>query len=187
MKAMKYAALGIAVVALSALVFISCRQKGGKLALLEVTPASAIIATGTSQQFAATAIFSDGTALVWTSAANWTTDNPDVTIGNTFGSYGLTTSSSIMSGTTSTVTIKATDIANNISGEATLYVTVPQTITVSPNPIVPYMTTGTSHQFASTALLSAGTMTTTQDLTSLATWTTITTDPTIAKIGRAHV
>jgi hypothetical protein len=82
------------------------------------------------------------------------------------------------------ITITARETANGISGQATLYVVIPQKITVAPSPRVPYinMNTSTSHQFTATALLSAGTgtatVTATQDLTSSPTvsWTSSDTD-----------
>ncbi len=172
MKILKYGSIIIAALLAAAIGFTSCGNSGGTLASITVTPADPTIATGTKKQFTALATFSDGTVIDWTTAAAWTTSNPEVTIGNSFGSYGL--AASLATATTVTFTIKATDTINNISGTTTLYVTDPQSIAVTP--ANPYMSVGKTHQFKATATLpdlsTGGTTTTTQDLTTYATWTT---------------
>ncbi len=172
MKILRYESI-VAVVLLAAAIGFSSCSRGGKMASISVTPANPTIATGTKQQFTAVATFSDGTTIDWTTAAAWSTSGAAVTIGNSLGSYGLASATSLLSGTTNTITITATDTVNNISGTATLYITDPQSIAITPPN--PFMAIGTAHQFTATAtlLLSDLTNTTTQNLTSFAAWTTI--------------
>jgi uncharacterized protein YjdB len=106
-----------------------------------------------------------------------------VTISNTAGSNGLATS--LASGTTGTVTINAIDTANNISGTSAIYVTVPQSIAVTP--ANPHMAISTAHQFTATAelLLSSGTTTTMQNLTSSPSMSWSSSDNTVATVANA--
>jgi hypothetical protein len=103
-------------------------------------------------------------------------------MGNTLGTFGLATS---LATGTGTFIITATDEVNNISGTATLYITDPKSIAITP--ANPFMAIGTTHQFTATAtlLLSDLTNTTTQNLTSFATWTS--TDPAIATISSTGI
>ena len=167
MRILRYGSIVAVVLLAAAMGLMSC-SRGGKLASISVTPANPTIAKGTTQQFKALAIFSDGTTLDWTTAAAWSSsDSTAVTIGHSLGTYGLATT--LVSGSTSTgtFTITATDIANNISGTATLTVKDPISITITP--ANPFMSVGTKHQFKTEALLdlaSDSTTTITQDLTS---------------------
>jgi hypothetical protein len=172
MRILRYGSIVAVALLAAAIGFMSC-SRGGKLASISVTPANPTIAAGTKQQFKAVATFSDGTEIDWTTAAIWSSsDSKSVTIGNSLGTHGLATS--IVSGTTNTITITATDAANNISGTVTLYITNPQSISITP--ANPFMAFGTTHQFKATATLpdlsTGGTTTITQDLTTFATWTT---------------
>lgn len=175
MKISKYYAAGALAFLVAGAGLISCLS-GGKLQSITVTPSPATIAPGTTQQFTATARFSDGTTLNWTSAAFWETSSPDeVQIGNELGKYGLATSltDTIAIVTEGTYTITATDTVNRISGIATLNVEHPDFISVTPTN--PFMEKGTSHQFSALAnFVSNGTDTVTQDLTSspTVTWST---------------
>jgi hypothetical protein len=152
---------------------IGCAE-GGKMAGITLTPASKVIAEGKTQQFEATAVFSDGTTLTWTSAVLWTiTPDSGVTIGNTFGTYGLVTS---VSGTGDFI-VTATDAANGISHSVLLHVRRPEISITPANAYLPVNNGSNAkykHQFAATGTMeiSAGTGTTTVDLTSSVTWTT---------------
>lgn len=186
MKILRYGSIATVALLAAAIGFMSCAN-GGKLESIRVTPADPTIARGTHLQFSALAIFSNGTAIDWTTAAIWSSsDATAVTVGNALGTYGLATSLVTGTTTTGTFTITATDTANHISGTATLYITDPQSIAITP--ANPYMATGTAHQFKATAtlLLSDLTNTTTQNLTSSPTlsWSVDnTTDNTTAAIS----
>ena len=166
MKILKYCILIAAVISVAAMGSVSC-LRGGTLSSITVTPANPTIAYETKQQFTATATFSDGTTLNWTTAATWkSSDDSSAVISNTTGSNGIATS--LASGTTGTITITATDAVNNISGTATLHIANPQSIAVTPSN--PFMAIGTTYQFTATAAFPDNNE---QNLTSFATWTTI--------------
>jgi len=172
MKILKYGSIAVAALLAAAIGFMSCGNAGGTLSSITVSPADPTIATGTKKQFTALATFSDGTVIDWTTAAAWSTsDATSVTIGNALGTYGLVTS--LVTGTTGTFTITATDTVNNISGTAKLRVKDPISITITP--ANPFMASGITHQFKATATLAdlstGDTTTITQDLTTFATWT----------------
>lgn len=180
MKILRYGSIVAVALLAVAIGFMSC-SRGGKLSTIVITPANPTIATGTTQQFSALAVFSNGTEINWTTAAAWTSsDVTSVTTGTVLGTYGLATS--LATGTTGTFTITATDTANHISGTTTLEVVDPQSIDITP--ANPYMAIiGATHQFTTTATLlsNLSNTTTTQNITSFATWTT--TDPTIATVS----
>ncbi len=178
MKKLKYIFVIAAISAGLAFGTNGCGNKGGKLIMITVTPSQAMIAKGTKQQFTATALFSDGTLLDWSSAATWNTSNQAaVTIGNEFGSYGTATAVlTAPTGSISTITIKATDLPNNMTGTAVLTVVDP--ISIAVKPANPFMAVNTGRQFkAEAVLLSSVTNTVTQNLTSHVTWTTVPGDP----------
>lgn len=161
---------------------MSC-ARGGKMTAITVSPASKVIAEGKTQQFEATAIFSDGTVLTWTSVVTWTiTPDKDITIGNTFGTYGLVTSTSGTTSGTGDFTVTATDATNGLSSSVVLHVRRPDIAITPANAFIPL---GVSHQFKATGtmVISEGTGTTTVDLTSSATWTIISDIPDIATVG----
>ncbi len=173
MKMLKYFILVAVAALLSVLAAVSC-IRGGKLDSIIITPDNPIIAIGTKQQFKATAHFTDGTALTWTSAANWTSSNPDaVAIGNVTGSFGVATS---LTGT-GAFTIIATDPANGIEDSTTLIVAEPDALELTPANA--FMAIGTTHQFIAAALFSNTSGT--QNLSSFATWKT--TVPSVATVS----
>jgi hypothetical protein len=173
MRNLKYAAIAVAISFFAAL--NGCGDKGGKLESIMVTPAEIMMVKGSTQQFKATAIFSDGTTVNWSAAATWSTSNSSVvSISNDLNSYGLATAPATAA--TGTVTITATDVPNNISGSAVFYVVDPVSITI--RPLNPHMAAGTNYQFKAKALLPNNTV---QDLASNITWTT--TDNTIATVN----
>jgi hypothetical protein len=143
---------------------MSC-LKGGTISSIEVTPANANLASGEMQQFIATAKFSDGTSLNWTSAVNWNSSNTAVAIvSNVTGSNGIVTAVAV---STATAIITATDLTNNLSGNATLAVNNPVTITVTPADQVISLATTTQLQFKAAAIFTPGTA---LDLTTLVFW-----------------
>jgi hypothetical protein len=180
MKVLKHVIIVIVLFFAAGTGFMSCKR-GGKLEQISVTPATTVIATGTTQQFYSQAFFSNGDVYDWTATTTWSSsDDTAASLSNTLGIYGLVTSS-----VTGTFIITATDTANSISGTATLTVKYP--ISISITPVNPFMAVSTSHQFSTTALLedvvSGGTATITQDLTSSPTLSWSVSDPTIVTIS----
>jgi hypothetical protein len=158
--------------------FTGCAD-GGKMAAIVISPETSVIAEGTTQQFEATAFFSDGTAMAWTTAVAWTiTPDEDAagtaTIGTAFGSYGLVTSSS----GTGDFTVTATDAANGLRATARVHVRRPDIAITPAKAYMPFnngVNLNYSHQFTATGtmFISENTGTTIVDLTSSVTWTTV--------------
>ena len=134
---------------------------GADLVSIEVTPTNPQIALGTSEQFAATGMFADGTTqdltaqVVWASSATGT-----CTISNDAGSHGLAHSAGL-----GDATITAT--LTGVSGTTTLTVSNAVLVSVEVSPTNPSIASGTSQQFAATGTFSDGTV---QDLTTEAVW-----------------
>ena len=133
------------------------------LSKIVVTPNPASITVGATQQFAATATYSDGSTKDVTATAAWTSSTPAAA---TVNSAGLATG--VATGSTN---ITAT--LNSISGSATLNVTS-VTISVTPNPAT--IDVGATQQFTATATYPNGS---TADVTATATWS-------IANTGSRH-
>ncbi len=125
------------------------------LSSVSVTPNSAAIAIGATQQFTATANYSDGSTKPVTSTATWSIDKTSVA---TLTPGGLATGVGAGSAT-------VTAAFGGMNGTATLNVTA-TTISVTPDPAS--FAVGATQQFAATAKYSDGT---TADVTSQATWT----------------
>lgn len=138
---------------------------------ISVTPATASVAAGLTQQFKATGTYSNNSTQDLTATATWMSSISSVTV-----TGGLATTS-----VAGSATITAT--MNGVSGTAALTVTAPtlQSIAVTPsNDIVPV---GTLTQFTATGTYSDQS---TQDLTATATWASSnTTEATIAPGGLA--
>jgi uncharacterized protein YjdB len=175
MKVFRSYILVVAVSFVASLGLMSC-LKGGTISSIEVTPANASMATGAMQQFIATARFTDGTTLNWTSAVNWTSSNTEVAIvSNTTGSNGIVTA--VADGT---AIITAVDATNSLSGNATLAVNTPVSITVTPANQVISLATTTQVQFTAKAIFTPGTE---LDLTTLVFWSS--SNPGVATISNA--
>lgn len=164
MKIVKYFILGTAVLLMVAIGLMSCRRSG-KLQAIEVTPANAIIpADFPPQPFTATAIFSDGSTLNWTTASTWSSDDKSIAIvSNVTGSNGFVTAR-----TASTTAITATDTANNISGHVILTVTTLPVISIAIEPIDAIISTGTTTQFKATGTFADASQP--MDFTNTVTW-----------------
>jgi len=88
------------------------------LVSIQVTPVSATIGIGATQQFTATGTYDDGSTQDLTSLVTWHSSNNQIAaVSNAAGSRGLATGVRI-----GTVTISAIDSATNITGTATLSV-----------------------------------------------------------------
>ena len=125
---------------------------------IAVTPGSATIPAGTTQQFTAMATFTDSSIQDVSSLATWSSSSGSVA---TVSSSGLAAAVSVGSST-------MTATMGSISGTGALTVgpAVLQSITLSPQNAT--MGKGTTLQFTATGNYSDGS---TQDLTSLVTWT----------------
>ncbi len=148
---------------------MSCKRSG-KLQVIEVAPVNAIIPGGSlpPQPFKATAIFSDGTTLDWTTASTWSSGDENIaTVSNALGSNGFVTALATTT-TTTTTTITATDTANNISGTVTLTVTVLPVVTIAIDPSDAIISSGTTTQFKAYGTLADGTSLV--DFTNTVTW-----------------
>ena len=126
-----------------------------------VTPGNPTIASGTTQQFIATANFTSGPAQDVTSSAVWTSGT---TATATIAPGGL--ASAVAPGTT---TITAT--FGGQSGNTDLTVGAATIASIAVTPAVPAIADGTTQQFTATATLTDGS---TQDVTTSADWTSAT-------------
>ena len=129
------------------------------VAKVTVTPATASLAPGATQQYTATATYSDNSQANVTSTATWTSSNTAVA---TVNASGLATAASAGSAS-------ITAAVGSVSGTAALTVTSPVTagqITVTPANAS--FDNGSTQQFTATEKMSDGTTT---DVTSSVTWT----------------
>jgi trimeric autotransporter adhesin len=122
-----------------------------------VTPANPSIAAGATQQFTATATFSDLTTQDVSSSVTWTSSDGSIA---TVSSSGL---ASTLTPGSSTITASLA----LVSGSTTLQVTAAALQSISVTPQNVSMATGTTAQLVATGSYSDGT---TQDLTGNATW-----------------
>ena len=125
------------------------------LSSVAVTPNPAAIEIGATQQFIATATYSDNSTKVVTTTASWKSANTGIATVNATG-----VATGVAAGPT---TVTAT--FNGVSGSATLNVTA-TTISISPNPAS--FAVGATQQFTATATTPGGSPT---DVTATATWT----------------
>jgi hypothetical protein len=133
---------------------------GAHLVSIEVTPTNPQIALGTSQPFAATGTFTDGTIQDITSEVTWDSSSATAQVSNAAGTQGLAESAAVGS-----ATITAT--LSGLSGSTTLTVSSAVLVSLAVTPTNPSIASGTSQPFAATGTFSDGTI---QDLTSEVTW-----------------
>jgi uncharacterized protein YjdB len=144
------------------------------LVSIAVTPAIPTIPLGTTEQFTATATYTDGSTQNITDTVQWSSDTPAAaTISNTAPTQGL--ASSVGEGT---ATITAT--TGSISGSTTVTVTAASLVSIAVTPAAASIALGTTQQFTATGTFTDGSI---QNLTSTATWssdaqTTATINPT---------
>ncbi|MFA5939319.1 MAG: Ig-like domain-containing protein [Sinimarinibacterium sp.] len=131
------------------------------LVRIEVSPTDPTVAKGTTLQFTATAVFSDGTTQNVTTGATWASSNTDVaTISNAAGS----------SGSVQTKAVGTTEISasyQNQTASSTLAVTDATVTSIEVTPANPSIAKGTTQQFTATATFTDAT---TQDITAQASW-----------------
>jgi uncharacterized protein YjdB len=128
------------------------------LASIAVTPAAMSIVAGATEQYTATATYSDGSTAGVTSTATWTSSNAAVATINTAGlATALTPGIS---------TVTAT--VGGVSGTAALTVTANTLTSIAVTPAAPSIAVGKTQQFTATATYSNGA---TANVSSTATWT----------------
>jgi trimeric autotransporter adhesin len=131
------------------------------LVSIAITPAIPSIALGTTEQFAATGTFTDGSTQNITGSVQWdSSDGSVATISNAASSQGMATS--VATGSSS---ISAT--SGSISASTTLTVSIVALVSITVNPANPSIALGTTQQFTATGTFTDGS---TQDLTTSATW-----------------
>lgn len=147
---------------------------GAAVSLVEVAPAAQSIAKGTAQQFAATALFTDGTTQDVTAAAAWTSSDTAIAeVGDAAGTKGLAQGVGV-----GEAQIRATYLGETDAG--TLTVTAAALTGVEIAPIEPTIAKGTTQQFVATAVFADGTK---QDVTATATWAS--SDQAVATVSNA--
>jgi hypothetical protein len=139
---------------------------------IAVTPATATVFVGKTQQFTATGTYSDGTTAPLTSTAAWQSSNTSVA---TVDSAGVATG--VAAGT---VTITATQEGK--SGSATLTVSAPVLQAITVTPATASVANGQTQQFTAIGTFSDGS---TANLTSTAMWKSSNTKVATVKNGLA--
>jgi trimeric autotransporter adhesin len=128
---------------------------------IAVTPITASVAAGRTQQFTATGTFTDTTTQDITDQVTWTSSDETVAqVSNADGSRGLAT-------TLKKGTAAVTATLGVISGSAILEVTDAELDSIAVTPITPSIALGLTQQFTATGTFSDQT---TQDLTTQVTW-----------------
>jgi hypothetical protein len=136
--------------------------KPATLQSISVTPASASVALGLTQQFTALGTYSTGTTQDLTSDATWFSSNTLVsTVSNTVGSRGLATTLA-----TGTAAISA-QFSGITSNSATLTVTAPALVSITVLPSNPSINVGFTKLFQAVGLFTDDSI---QDLTTTVTW-----------------
>jgi uncharacterized protein YjdB len=130
---------------------------GPTLVSIAISPASAVIPLGTSQQFTATGTYTDGSTQDLTSSATWSSSATAVA---PVSATGLVTANLL--GPTN---ISAT--SGSVSSSASATVTAPVLVSISISPVSASIADGTSEQFAATGTYSDGS---TQNLTDAVSW-----------------
>ncbi|MGA2740106.1 MAG: Ig-like domain-containing protein [Bryobacteraceae bacterium] len=126
------------------------------LTSISITPTTASVVAGYTDQFTATGTYSNGTTQNLTSTATWTSSAMSIS----------TVSGGLAAGLAQGIaTITAT--SGTISGSATLTVAAPVLTSISVTPTATSVPAGNLQQFTATGLYSNGT---TQNLTSTLTW-----------------
>ena len=131
------------------------------LSRVEVSPASASVAAGIEQRFAAVAVFSDGFVQTLTEDAQWSVgDGTVASVSNSAGTRGRTRG--LKAGTT---TVSAAYAGK--TGQANLAVTPAELVSLAVTPATASLPAGRTQQFTATGTF---TDSTTADLTSQVTW-----------------
>jgi len=144
------------------------------LVSIELSPVAPSVANGTTQQFAATGVFTDNTTQDLTTQVTWaSSDEAVATVSNDPGSNGLATAAAAGS-----TTVTAT--SGGVSGDTTLTVTEATLVSIEVSPTAPSLANGLTQQFAATGLFTDNS---TQDLTTQVTWAS--SDEAVATVSNA--
>ena len=127
------------------------------LSSIAVTPATASIAAGSTQQFIATATYSDNSTANVTSSVTWTTSAPATA---TISALGMATG--VAAGT-----VTVTAAIGTVQGTASLTVTTATLVSIDVTPATASIAIGASQQYTATGVY---TDSSTQDLTGTVTW-----------------
>ena len=128
---------------------------------IEVSPASASVANGQTQQFTATGLYTDNTTQDLTTQVTWaSSDNAVATVSNAAGSNGVATTIGLGSATVSATSGAVTD-------DAALTVTAATLVAIDVSPATASLANGLTLQFTATGVYSDNS---TQDLTTQVTW-----------------
>jgi len=139
-----------------------------QLVSISVTPSSAQVAAGQTQQFTATGTYTDGSMQNITNSAAWSSSNTAVA---TVSNAGLATGVAQGNAT-------ITAASGGISGTASLTVTPPILVSIQVTPATVTLPLGSPQQFTATGIYSDNSQ---QDLTSQAAWNS--TNSNIANLG----
>lgn len=129
------------------------------LSSIQITPASPVLARGTSAQLTATGTFSDGSNQDLTGSVSWSSDSAALGFSGT--TPGLLLAQSVGSAT-------LTASLDGVSGSTTATVTDATLTSINVFPTDPTIAKGTTVQLSASGTYSDGT---TQDISSLVTWT----------------
>jgi uncharacterized protein YjdB len=147
-----------------------------QLASIAVTPATASVPLGLTQQFRATGTYTDSTTQDLTAVVTWSSSAPTVAdVSNASGSQGLATTLA-----TGRTTITAAAPNTGFTASATLEVTAAQLVSIAVTPASASIAAGQMQQFTATATY---TDSTTYDITTTATWSS--SDTAVATISNA--
>lgn len=147
---------------------------GGTLQSISVSPVSAMIAAGTTQQFSAKGLYSDGSTQNLTALVSWTSSDFSIaTVSGASGSQGL--AAGVAPGST---VIGA--LVGSLLGSATLTVSNATLTTINIVPQNPIVSVGASQNFSAMGTFTDGT---TQNITRSVTWNS--TNPAVATINAA--
>jgi len=172
--------LALAVTTL-AVILAGCSSGSGStggqktLQTIAVSPATASIAVGGTQQFTATGTYSDGTTGDVTSTASWATASSSIA--------GVSTSGMVTAAAAGSTTVTASQ--SGVSGTAAVTVTAATSTlsSIAVSPANPTVTVGATQQFTATGTYANGS---TANITSQVTWSSSnTTDATINSSGLA--
>ncbi|MEN0059951.1 MAG: Ig-like domain-containing protein, partial [Bdellovibrio sp.] len=130
------------------------------LASIQITPNTAAITQGLTQQFTATGLYTDGSQAVLTNSATWSSSNSAVASVNNAGSKGLATGQG-----TGSATISAS--YQGVSGSAAVTVGAVQLLAIAVTPATSSIALGTTQAFIATGTYSDNS---TADITSSVTW-----------------
>jgi uncharacterized protein YjdB len=144
------------------------------LVSISVSPAAISVPPGTTRQFTAAAIYSDGSSQNVTGMATWQSSAPAVASISTAG--GTRGQMKSLSAGTATITASY----GGLSGTASVTVTSAKLVSIQLSPASPTVAKGAPVRFTATALFDDNT---TQDVTAGATW--VSSAPSVAQVSDA--